>query len=189
MRRGTRMFLAIVPPEEVLAELETFLEPRVDADPDLRWSRPEQWHLTLAFLPSVSPSSVDRIDERLDEIATQQEPFDLTLRGAGAFPGTADARVLWLGVDDPLDGLAPLARRCRSAANGAGTQVEGGAFRPHLTVARLALPRDVRRWLEVLETFTSLTWTVTDVVLVESHLGEGPGGRPRHVERARYPFG
>ena len=87
------MFLAVTPPEEVLVDLETFLEPRVDADPDLRWARPEQWHLTLAFLPSVSPLSLERLAERLDELSLQTEPFDLRLTGGGAFPGTADARL------------------------------------------------------------------------------------------------
>lgn len=182
------MFVAVIPPPEVLAEVETFLEPRLDADPDLRWARPEQWHLTLAFLPSVGPGSLQRLEERLDEVALTTEPFDLTLRAGGAFPGTADARVLWLGVDDPLAGLAPLARRVRNAANAAGTQVEGGPFQAHLTLARLGRAKDVRRWLEVLDTFTSATWTVTEVQLVESHLGQGPGGRPRHVERGSFPL-
>lgn len=182
------MFVAVVPPPEVLAEVETFLEPRVDADPDLRWARPEQRHLTLAFLPAVGPGSLEHLEERLDEVALTTEPFDLTLRAGGAFPGTADARILWLGVDDPLDGLAPLARRVRGAANAAGTQVHGGPFRAHLTLARLGRPKDVRRWLEVLDTFVSTTWTVTDVTLVESHLGQGPGGRPRYAERGTFPL-
>ncbi|WP_286968000.1 MULTISPECIES: RNA 2',3'-cyclic phosphodiesterase [Arsenicicoccus] len=188
MPRGRRMFLAVTPPEEVLVDLETFLEPRVDADPDLRWARPEQWHLTLAFLPSVSPLSLGRLAERLDELSLQTEPIDLRLTGGGAFPGTADARVLWLGVDDPLEGLDPLARRCRSSANAAGTQVEGGPFRAHLTLARLGMARDVRRWLQVLDTYAGPTWTVDTVSLVESHLGQGPGGRPRYVEHGSFPF-
>ena len=40
------MFLAVTPPEEVLVDLETFLEPRVDADPDTFSAgvrNPEEW--------------------------------------------------------------------------------------------------------------------------------------------------
>lgn len=185
----SRLFVAVVPPEEVLAEVETFLEPRVDADPDLRWSRPEQWHLTLAFMPSVTAPAQDRLLERLDEIATSTEPFALTLEGSGAFPDAADARVLFLDVDDPLDDLAPLAKRCRGAANAAGTKVEGGPYLAHLTVARRRFPADVTRWLRVLDSFRSSTWTVDEITLVESHLGQGPGGRPRYSTIATIPFG
>lgn len=185
----SRMFVAVVPPAEVLAELETFLEPRLEADPDLRWTRPPQWHVTLAFLPSVAPRSRDRLEEALDDLATRSEPVDLTLRGGGAFPTVDQARVLWLGLDDPLDGLTPLARGARSAANAAGTKVEGGPFRAHLTLARLRLPGDVTRWLRILDEAPDPTWTADELVLVESHLGQGPRGTARHVEQARFPLG
>ena len=49
-----RMFVAVRPPEPVLDDLADYVEPRRDVDSPLRWSRPEQWHVTLAFLPSVT---------------------------------------------------------------------------------------------------------------------------------------
>lgn len=45
-----RAFLAIRPPEQVITDLDTYLAPRRLAEQDWRWSRPEQFHLTLAFL-------------------------------------------------------------------------------------------------------------------------------------------
>ena len=44
------------------------------------------------------------------------------------------------------------------------------------------------RWLQVLDTYAGPTWTVDTVSLVESHLGQGPGGRPRYVEHGSFPF-
>ncbi|GMA19142.1 RNA 2',3'-cyclic phosphodiesterase [Arsenicicoccus piscis] len=184
---SARLFVAITPPQEVVAHLDTFLEPRRDAAPDVRWSRPDQWHLTLAFLPSVNDRAYERLDERLDEIASQTEQFDLTLRGGGAFPDVTEARVLWIDVDDVLEDLPPLAKRVRGAANASGTAVQGGSFNPHLTVARLAPPHDAIRWVRVLDTYAGPTWTVDELHLVESHLGQGPGGRARHVVRETYP--
>lgn len=43
---GHRMFVAVMPPEEVRGQLERFLEPR----PGLAWTSHSQWHLTLARL-------------------------------------------------------------------------------------------------------------------------------------------
>ena len=50
------MFAALVPPDDVVEDLDAFLEPRREvAGP--RWSPPPQWHVTLAFAAAV-PSRV-----------------------------------------------------------------------------------------------------------------------------------
>ena len=107
--------------------------------------------------------------------------------------------MLWAGVDQspppptghdrrerPLDALAAGAR---SAANAAGCVPDGARFRPHLTLARLGGRDDATAWLRVLDTFTSSTWTVSEIALVDSFLGEGPRGRARHEVVDRLPLG
>jgi RNA 2',3'-cyclic 3'-phosphodiesterase len=181
-----RMFVAVQPPEPVLADLAGFVEPRRDVDSPLRWSRPEQWHVTLAFLPSVADRKLDGLIERLAETAGARPRFALQLAGAGAFPDPARARVLWAGLTGDLAELAQLAGNLRSAAGRAGTQVEGGDFRPHLTLARLGRPLDVTRWLRVFALYGSTGWQVGEVLLYSSQLGSGPA---RHTVVERFPLG
>jgi len=169
-----RMFVAVQPPEQVLEDLAGFVEPRRDVDSPLRWSRPEQWHITLAFLPSVAEQKLDGLIERLAETAASRPSFDLRLAGAGAFPNPARARVFWAGLSGDLAELGHLAGNLRSAAGRAGTQVEGGEFRPHLTLARLGRPLDVTRWLRVFALYASAGWQVSEVLLFSSQLGGGP---------------
>lgn len=192
---GHRMFVAVLPPEEVRAQLETFLEPR---RPGLAWTAPSQWHLTLTFCASVDDWRLDDLAERLTAVARKHEPFRLRLSGAGAFPSVERARVLWAGVEQsllppagddrrprPLDALAAGAR---SAANAAGCVPDGARFRPHLTLARLGGRDDATAWLRVLDTFASTEWTVSEIALVDSFLGEGPRGRARHEVVDRFPL-
>ncbi|WP_308161234.1 2'-5' RNA ligase family protein [Dietzia psychralcaliphila] len=107
--------------------------------------------------------------------------------------------MLWAGVEQspvppighdrrerPLDALAAGAR---SAANAAGCVPDGARFRPHLTLARLSGRDDATAWLRVLDTFASSTWTVSEIALIDSFLGEGPRGRARHEVVARLPLG
>ena len=56
-----RMFIALLLPEAVKQDLAEFLEPRQEAGPNLRWTVPEQWHLTLAFLPEVTDRHTDEL--------------------------------------------------------------------------------------------------------------------------------
>ncbi|WP_314037698.1 RNA 2',3'-cyclic phosphodiesterase [Dietzia sp. CH92] len=183
---GHRMFVAVLPPEEVREQLETFLEPR----PGLAWTGPSQWHVTLTFCPDVDDWRLDELTERLAAVARKREPFRVRLAGAGAFPSVERAKVLWAGVEQPegrpLDALAAGAR---SAANAAGCVPDGARFRPHLTLARLGGRDDATAWLRVLDTFTSSDWEVSEIALVDSFLGEGPRGRARHEVVARFPLG
>jgi 2'-5' RNA ligase len=185
-----RMFVAVVPPPEVVEQVAAFLEPRRDADPTLRWTEPYQWHLTMAFLPEVRERSVDDLVERLARAAGRRAPFPVTLGGAGAFPSPARARVLWIGAAaDPPEALSHLATGIRAAANKAGAVVQGGRFRAHLTLARVGRPQDATRWLRILGSYDGTSWPARSVELIESHLGQGHGGRPRYQTLASFPLG
>lgn len=179
---GTRLFLAVRPPEPVADELERFIGPRRDVEPALRWAQPEHWHFTLAFLGDVAVDQADRLIEHLRPVAATTPPFELTVGGAGSFPHPAAAKALWLGASAGGAELEALARRCRTAAARSAIHVEGGRFQPHLTVARSSRGIVARRWLELLDTFGTFRWRVTDFVLIDSELTRG-GPRHRVAER------
>jgi 2'-5' RNA ligase len=200
-----RMFTAVVPPEDVLEGLEEFLEPRRDAaqrqpgaptgraeQPRLRWTRPEGWHLTLGFMAAVPERSLDDLVERLGRAAHRRTPFELTLAGGGAFPNVGRAKLLYAAVEGEgraLEELGRLATGARAAAAKAGAPVDGSAFRPHLTLARMGRPVEATRWIRVLSAYRSRPFVVDEMVLVESHLGAGPGNRPRYDTVERFPLG
>jgi 2'-5' RNA ligase len=175
-----RMFVAVVPPVEVLEDLAAFVEPRQDVDSPLRWVASEQRHLTLAFMATVADRHLDELTERLTRAAHRRHPFELQLEGAGCFPNPAQAKVLWTGVQGDTEHLDQLAVGTRAAASKSGIEVAGAKFRRHLTLARLSRPVDVTKWLRVFDAYSGPSWRVTEIELIESHLGQGPRGRPRY---------
>lgn len=176
---GTRMFVGVLPPEHVVEHLEEFLAPRREAA-TFRWSSPEQWHLTLAFAANVPDRAHDDLVARLAAAAERRTPFEVALEGGGAFPDPTRAKLLHAGLAADPEALDLLATGARHAASTAGVEVDGQRFRPHVTLARMNRPVEATRWIRVLETYRGPAWTVEDVALVASHLGEGPRGRPRH---------
>lgn len=185
-----RCFVAVVPPLDVVEEIEAFWEPRRGAA-DWRWTASEQWHLTLAFLPKVEEYLLDGMIERLAEAAQRRGPLRLRISGGGAFPNVARAKVLWarLDPDSDVEELGRLARGARNAAVASGVEVDGARFRPHLTLARIGHPEEVTRWLRVADAFTSEPFAVTEMALIASHLGEGARRRPRYERLAALPLG
>lgn len=185
------MFAALVPPESALEDLGEFLRPRQEAESGFRWTVPDQWHVTLAFMPRVVDRSLDDLLARLERAARRRTSFSVSIAGGGAFPNAGRAKVLYAGLDvGDAEELRRLATGARAAANKAGAEVEGGArFHPHVTLARIGRPLDVTRWIRVLDAYRGPTWDATEVSLVESHLGEGPRRRPRYEVIESFPLG
>ena len=183
------MFVALPLPEAVKQDLADFLEPRQEAGPDLRWSMPEQWHVTLAFLAEVADRHTDELLERLQRAASRRKPLVLQMAGAGAFPNAGQAKVLYAGIDHDGEELMRLAGGVRAAGAKSGIVVGGGRFHAHLTLARLGRPADVTRWLRVLEPYSGPSWQAREVALIASYLGQGPHGRSRYEVRQTFQLG
>jgi 2'-5' RNA ligase len=176
-----RMFVALVPPESALEDLGEFLVPRQEAGPELRWTTPEQWHVTLAFMREVPDRALHDLLARLERAAHRRTPFTVTVAGGGAFPNPARAKVLFAGLSVSDDEeLRRLSTGARAAANKAGAEAGGGHFHPHVTLARIRRPLDVTKWIRVLGAYRGPTWEASRISLVASHLGEGPRKRPRY---------
>lgn len=187
--RAMRCFVSLPVSEDTRDHLDDYLEPRRRAEGALRWSDPERWHVTLAFMPDVAEVDLGDLGERLEVACARRRPFTVGIRGGGVFGGAFSARVLWAGLglsDEDREELDRLAVGARNAAAAAGTVVEGGEFVPHLTVARSPRPRDLRHLLDVLDLYDGPTWRVETIDLVGSHLG---GGSVRHEVIGTYPLG
>ena len=184
-----RLFVAVVPPPEVVEHLDDFLSVR-RAAADFRWSAPDQWHVTLAFAAAAPERALDELDDLLVEAAGRRPSFGMRVAGGDAFPHADRARVLVAGLEADDDaGLERLAAACRSAMSRAGARVDGQRFRPHLTLGRLGRPANVTSWVRLLDAYDGPQWQVSDVALVASHLGEGPRRRPRHEVVGTYALG
>ena len=119
-----RLFVALTPPREAVAQLWSAAAEVREAQPDLRWTPSEQWHLTLAFLGEVDDAPRLDLTERLARAAGRCAPLTLSLRGAGRFGD----RVLWTRVDGDVERLRGLAASVRAAARHNGPL--GGVSRP-----------------------------------------------------------
>jgi 2'-5' RNA ligase len=183
------MFVAVLASTEASEHLADFLAPRQESGPGFRWTTPPQWHVTVAFMPTVGDRYLEDLEDRLARAAARRTPFPVTLAGGGAFPNPARAKVLYVGVESDDVELSRLATGARAAATRAGVEVDGGRFHPHVTLARTGRPVEATRWLRVLDTYRGPTWRAEEVALVASHLGEGPRRRPRYEVVATFALG
>jgi 2'-5' RNA ligase len=180
-----RLFVALTPPAKVVDELWSVTADLRAANPGLRWARPEQWHLTCAFLGEVADAVRPDLEERLGRAAARHPPLVLALGEGGRFGN----RVLWTRVRGDADGLRRLADSVRAAARRCRLPVDERPYRPHLTLARARDGAvDLRPAVADLGGFDGRTWTAGELHLVRSHLGAGPGGSARHEPVRSWPL-
>ena len=136
----------------------------------LRWTDPDGWHVTLAFLGPTEPASVPLLRDRLAAVAEAHEPTSSTTGGLGAFPGPASARVAWYGMDDGEGRVARIAADVAAALALDASR----PLRPHLTLARARRdPVDLRPWLASASAPEGAL-TTDRIELMRSHTGRGP---------------
>ena len=122
----------------------------------MRWTGPEQWHVTLRFLGSL-------------DVAVAVAALD-RLRGSPGARAELGLDVVRLGREVlalPVDGLGGLAAAVDVAFDGLGQATEQRTFRGHLTLCR---GKAVRAGL-VGRPPDRMSWPVESVALVRSHLG------------------
>jgi 2'-5' RNA ligase len=180
-----RLFVALTPPGEVVEELKASTAALHELAPDLRWTRPEHWHVTLAFLGEVGDDVIAELARRLNRAAARYPPLSLSLGGGGRF----GHQVLWTRVHGDRDVLRRLAGSVQAAARRCRLPVEQRPYRPHLTLARAGAATDLRPLVERLTSWQGQPWAATRLYLVRSRLGAGSDGSALHEPIAGWPFG
>ena len=189
-----RLFVAVELSEEArgaLAEAQAVCRRR--CDPPVRWVDPRGAHLTLKFLGDVAPERVQPLSDALAGIAAARAPFQLSTGPAGVFPSPRRPRVLWLGVDGPVESLEDLQQDVEFGLHGLGFPLDGRPYRPHLTLGRVRdgvtghLP-GLAGALEELRSATPAPLPVEELLLIRSELGRGDRGGPRYTTLAVAPL-
>lgn len=135
-----RCFIAVeLTPEarEQLARLQQRLKASLPAHA-IRWTPPENIHLTLHFLGDVQTDRIDLVGRMLREVAAGFRPFALTLADLGSFPNTRRPRIVWVSVCGQTERLASLHTELGAELQkGIGFVPESRPYSPHLTIGRV----------------------------------------------------
>ncbi|WP_165874050.1 RNA 2',3'-cyclic phosphodiesterase [Rubrobacter taiwanensis] len=133
-----RLFVAVALPQK----LREFLRQAVRELPHrgrVRWTKPENLHLTLKFLGEVPEGSLEEVAAALEEVRRRHAPFEAAVSGLGAFPAPRRARVVWAGISEGAGPLAALAADLDETLHRrTGLEREQREYRAHITLGRPA---------------------------------------------------
>jgi RNA 2',3'-cyclic 3'-phosphodiesterase len=169
-----RMFCAVELPANIHKQIEKHVDQLRQAVPrsQASWTRVNNIHVTLKFFGNVDTGRVRLISDALSRAVKDSLPFQLSISGTGAFPGLSHPRVLWIGVNDPVDRLNELHGRVDAECTKEGFEKEARRYRPHLTIARIRYPQGARELAEANQSlgFAPMIMPVAEVLLFRSEL-------------------
>jgi 2'-5' RNA ligase len=181
-----RLFFALELLPAIAEALDAAIAPLRAVEPGLDWATPDKLHLTMKFIGDADEEGAKRLAGVADAVAARHHPFEMALEKVGAFPNFRRARVVWMGVEhEPR--LELLHHDLEVACGDLGYEVEGRAFRPHITLARVRSPLPLDRARPLARAARGVTFAATSDVsrltLFESALAP-TGARHRRVHAA-----
>lgn len=169
-----RLFVAVEVPVVAGQALAAAVAPLRERHDGLRWVRPANWHVTLAFLGEVPVGGRIRAVSALYRATAGARPCPITLSGR---LGRFGHRVLWAAVETTGDELQVLADGVRRELGSDGLAIDDRPFRPHLTLARGRRGQTMPRARTLTAPGLPFAWSVSTVALMSSPNGRGNGYR------------
>ena len=176
MRR--RIFIAINLPEKIKEELIFFREKYSELP--ARWVKPENLHITLAFLGYVKEEDIPKIIEITKNVASKCNPFSIKIvKITYGPPKVSPPRMVW-AIGEKNESLWRLQENLKNALMEMRIpqleEEEGRGFIPHITLAR------IRKWefrqmepeeRPEIDEDVNFSFQVKSIEIMESHLKRG----------------
>jgi 2'-5' RNA ligase len=172
-----RVFIALSLPEAIKDEIEKAqgeLRRALPGD-DVRWTKREQFHLTLRFLGNVSVNRTEALIRSVQEACKNYPAMRLCAERIGFFPHMRSPCVIWARVHDREEFLPKLQSAIQWAVRDFTTEAAEEKFTGHVTLGRA---KNIRRpHAEILaklaggmnEKFFG-EWTATEIEIIRSQL-------------------
>jgi 2'-5' RNA ligase len=135
-----RLFTALFPPAHILAGLQAAVAGMGQGLParGIRWTRPEQIHLTLNFLGAIDTARIPEIESALRAACQGHRRHKVRVAGLGCFPNPSRPRILWAGLAGDLRAVENLKKALDAGLLACGCVGEDRPFQAHLTVGRVS---------------------------------------------------
>lgn len=176
-----RLFVAIELDEKFWEQLVELQDALRRVQPDISYTRPENFHLTLKFIGDFEESKLPQLCDSLNEVLKMGE-FSMALTALDFLPERGPIRIIGAAVNGGGK-LEVLQRMVEVACGRLEIPMENRRYRPHITLARArrALPRSSKAKLISSAPVTPVESLVDGFVLMQSKLSDkGAGYTPLH---------
>lgn len=164
-----RAFVAIEIPKEIKSEIAKIQSDLRRAGLGAKWVKPENVHLTVAFLGSINPEQITVVKKVVNKVNQRLNPIKLTLSEISAFPNFNFARVIFVGLSGQIETLNKIAKEAREELKAKKIWFDEKPFVAHLTLGRLKKPQKLAQLIQKFAV-KKIRFAVKEVSLYQNQL-------------------
>jgi len=155
MSELTRTFIAVdFDNPQIVSRAQEVQRKLMESGVVMKPVEPKNLHVTLWFFGELDPSRLRLVLDNAKRV--KFKPFKVEVKGVGYFPGGSRVNVIWLGIDDPSNGLKNILDQLLEKLTRLGFRYDDRGFTPHLTIGRV---KYVKNKQVVLRTLSELKET------------------------------
>jgi 2'-5' RNA ligase len=138
MARRIRTFIALGLDRAVHDRTMTLQQTLARTGAEVKWTEPENLHVTLLFLGEVDEREVLDVCRAVGDCARGRAPFAMSVEKTGCFPNARRPRVLWVGVGEGLQEVVAVHDALETVLLELGCyRREDRQYTPHVTLGRV----------------------------------------------------
>jgi 2'-5' RNA ligase len=133
----TRTFIAVELAKPIREKIVDLQEELGRTGVEVKWTEPENLHVTLIFLGEVPDTELHAICRLVSDGVAGTGPFSLSVQAVGCFPHVRRPRVVWVGVGAGTQELVKIHDDLEAPLFDLGYRTEDRKYTPHITLGRV----------------------------------------------------
>ena len=166
-----RAFLAIDLDNDLKPKINKIIKQFKQIDTRIKYVELLNLHLTLKFFGEIDSDGLKLLENKIENVVSEFEPFNVKVKGCGAFPNNNHIKVIWIGIDEDSI-IKELHDKLDSEFVKLGFDKDK-KFSTHLTIGRMKSAKNRNQVESVIEEFSDIEigeMTVNNIVLKKSTL-------------------
>ena len=166
-----RAFLAIDLDDDLKPKINKVIKQFKQIDTNIKYVELLNLHLTLKFFGEIDTEGLKLLESKIANVVSEFKPFNVKIKGCGAFPNNNHIKVIWVGIDEDSI-IKELHDKLDSEFVKLGFDKDK-RFSTHLTIGRMKSAKNKNQVKSAIEEFSNIEigeMTVANITLKKSTL-------------------
>nr|WP_295001020.1 RNA 2',3'-cyclic phosphodiesterase [uncultured Methanobrevibacter sp.] len=166
-----RAFLAIDLDDDLKPKINRIIKEFKQIDTKIKYVELANLHLTLKFFGDIDTNGLKLLENAISKVVSEFEPFNIKIKGCGAFPNNNHIKVIWVGIEND-EIIKDLHDRLDKEFVSLGIDKDK-KFSTHLTIGRMKSAKNKNKVKSIIEEFEDVEigeMEVTQISLKKSTL-------------------
>ena len=146
-----RAFLAIDLDDDLKPKVNRVMKEFKQIDTRIKYVDLMNLHFTLKFFGEIDTEGLQLLESKIEKVVSEFEPFDVKIKGCGAFPNSNHIKVIWVGIEND-----EILRKLHDELDKEFTKLgfdKDKKFSTHLTIGRMKSAKNKDKVKSTIEEF------------------------------------